>query len=148
MSPLRSSIDDNPSVMRKPTMSVTMMTKVTPMAPTMVRSRCDKRSHLSRSACILSLKVMARLPSRTRRGDGEIELLELARLLARRIVARRRRGHGRDLARLDGLEAVDLFQLGDQIVDLGGGFDGTLDIRFFRLYFELRNIEFSLIAGG
>src|SRR4051812_22768769 len=121
--------------MRKPTMSVSMRTKVTPSAATMVRSRCDKRSHLSRKACILSLNVMARPPSRTRGDDGEIELLELARLLAGRIVARRRRRDRRDLAGLDRLEAVDLLELADQIVELRGGLERALHIGLFRLYF-------------
>src|SRR6185312_10021947 len=149
MSVLRSSIDDSPSVMRKPTMSVTMMTKVMPMAPTIVRSRCDSRSQRSRSACILSFNVMTLAPSRTRRGDGEIELFELARLrlLARgRRVARRRRRHRRDLALLRRLEALDLVELRRQVVDLRRGFDGAFHINLFWLYFELRNIEFSLIA--
>src|SRR5437762_2237776 len=125
MSALRSSIDDSPSVMRKPTIIVTMMTKVTPMAPTMVRSRCDSRSQRSRKACILSLNVIAPPPSRTRRCDGERELLELARLLAGRVVARRRRRHRRDLARLDVLETLDVLQLGGQVVDLRRGLGGT-----------------------
>src|SRR3954470_252811 len=125
---LRSSIDDSPSVMRNPTMSVTMTTKVTPMAPTMVRSRCDNRSQRSRKACILSLNVIARPPSRTRRGDGERELLDLARLLARRIVARRRRRHRRELALLDVLEAFDLGELVGQLVELRRRLDRALDI--------------------
>src|SRR5438309_10269608 len=107
MSLLRSPIDASPSVMRKPTMSVIMRTKVTPMAATIVRSRCDKRSHLSRKACILSLNVIAPPPSRTRRCDGEIELPELARRIVVGIVAGRTRRHLGDLALLDVLEAVD-----------------------------------------
>src|SRR5262245_10415256 len=138
MAALRSSIDASPSVMRKPTIIVTMMTKVTPSAPTMVRSRCDRRSQRSRSACILSFKVIVRLRSRARRGDGERELLELARfpLLAGRIVARRRRRHRRDLALLDVLEAVDLAQLRRQLVDLRGGLGRAFDVGLFRLYIQ------------
>src|SRR5260370_18286328 len=114
---LRSSSVASPSVMRKPTMSVTMITKVTPRAATIARSRCESRSHLSRNACSRSLNVMsiARFRSRTGRRNVEGEGLHFAGLVAvallgRRLIARRQRRPRRDLVLLALAEAVDLAQ--------------------------------------
>src|SRR6266542_3140782 len=148
MSRLRSSIVDSPSEMRNPTIKVTITTKVTPSAPTMVRSRCDRRSHLSRSAWNRSFNVIVVGPrSRARGGDVEGELLELARLLAGGVVARGRRRHRRDLAGLDVLvEALDLLERAHQLVDLRRGLGGALDIGFLRFDIELEDIDFRFIA--
>src|SRR5262249_12910115 len=117
MAEVRSSKVARRSLVKKRPSRLITNTNTAPAVRTPVHSRSDRRSKRSRNAWICRSRIIS---SSSWAGgvDGQGELLEIGRLLAFGVVARRRRRDRGHLAFLHLLEAFDLAQRARQIVVL------------------------------